>query len=124
MDDSIKIVTFDADNLTLETYDSSVDEGEFTLVGTSDKTMTKKAKKATFTISVSSTGKPNTSAFALVDASGNVIAAATGLIEVTGTKAITATYTVKAGTYKIVSPQSSYGRGYRLMSVVVVDGIK
>lgn len=45
----IKVVTFDADNLTLETYDSSVTEGEFTLVGTSDKTMTKKAKKATFT---------------------------------------------------------------------------
>ena len=45
----IKVVTFDADNLTLETYDSSVIEGEFTLVGTSDKTMTKKAKKATFT---------------------------------------------------------------------------
>ena len=45
----IKVVTFDADNLTLETYDSSVIEGEFTLVGTSDKTMTKKTKKATFT---------------------------------------------------------------------------
>ncbi len=45
----IKVVTFDADNLTLETYDSSVNEREFTLVGTSDKTMTKKAKKATFT---------------------------------------------------------------------------
>jgi len=45
----IKVVTFDADNLTLDTYDSSVTEGEFTLVGTSDKTMTKKTKKATFT---------------------------------------------------------------------------
>ena len=34
------------------------------------------------------------------------------------------TYTVEAGTYKIVSPQSDYGRGYRIMSVVVVDGIE
>ena len=44
-----KVVIFDADELTLETYDSTINEGEFALVATSDKTMTKKAKKATAT---------------------------------------------------------------------------
>ena len=82
------------------------------------------AGKATVTITVSSTGGSNTSAFALVDATGNAMAEANGLTEVTGTAAITVTYTVEAGIYKIVSPQSDYGRGYRIMSVVVVDGIE
>ena len=82
------------------------------------------AGKATVTITVSSTGGSNTSAFALVDATGNAMTEANGLTEVTGTAAITVTYTVEAGTYKIVSPQSDYGRGYRIMSVVVVDGIE
>ena len=44
-----KVVIFNADELPLETYDSTITEGEFTLVATSDKTMTKKAKKATAT---------------------------------------------------------------------------
>ena len=76
-------------------------------------------QKVVVTITLSSTGGSNTSAFALVDAEGNAIAEATGLTEVTGTSAITVTYTVDAGTYQIVSPQSSYGRGYRIMTVEV-----
>ena len=44
-----RVVIFNADNLALETYDSTVTEGDFTLVGTSDKSMAKKPKKATFT---------------------------------------------------------------------------
>jgi hypothetical protein len=40
---------FDADDLALSTYDSTVTEGDFTFVATSDKTMQKKSKKVTFT---------------------------------------------------------------------------
>ena len=43
-----RVVIFDADDLTLETYDTTVEEGGFTLVGTADKSMAKKSKKATF----------------------------------------------------------------------------
>lgn len=45
----IKVVVFNADLLALETYDSTVEEQGFTLVGTSDKAMAKKGKKVTFT---------------------------------------------------------------------------
>lgn len=45
----IKVVIFNSDLLTLETYNSTVEEQGFTLVGTSDKAMAKKGKKVTFT---------------------------------------------------------------------------
>ena len=45
----IKVVVFNADLLALDTYDSTVEEQGFTLVGTSDKAMAKKGKKVTFT---------------------------------------------------------------------------
>lgn len=45
----IKVVIFNADLLALETYNSTVEEQGFTLVGTSDKAMAKKGKKVTFT---------------------------------------------------------------------------
>ena len=44
----IKTVIFKADDLLLEKYTSTVEEQGFTLVGTSDKAMDKKAKKVTF----------------------------------------------------------------------------
>ena len=44
-----KVVIFKADDLQLEKYDKTVVEGEFTLVGTPDKTIDKKSKKVTFT---------------------------------------------------------------------------
>lgn len=47
----IKVVVFNADELDLDTYDSTIIEGEFTLVGTSDKKMDKKAKSVSFTYS-------------------------------------------------------------------------
>ena len=45
----IKVVIFNADLLALETYNSTVEEQGFTLVGTSDKAMAKKGKRVTFT---------------------------------------------------------------------------
>ena len=44
-----KTVIFNADDLGQEKYTSTVTEGEFTLVATSDKAMDKKSKKVTFT---------------------------------------------------------------------------
>ena len=43
-----RTVIFDADSLSLDKYSSTVTEGDFTLVATSDKAMDKKSKKATF----------------------------------------------------------------------------
>ncbi|MBQ9706809.1 MAG: hypothetical protein IJV78_02850 [Clostridia bacterium] len=45
----IKVVVFNADALSQDTYDSTVVEGEFTLVATSDKTMEKQAGAVTYT---------------------------------------------------------------------------
>ena len=47
----IKTVIFKADDLLLSTYDTTVVEQGFTLVGTSDKKMDKKAKVVTFSYS-------------------------------------------------------------------------
>ena len=44
-----KVVIFSADDLAQDKYTSTVTEGEFTLVATSDKAMDKKGKKVTFT---------------------------------------------------------------------------
>ena len=84
---------------------------EFTVTGSADVTIT-----------VASTGGSNTSAVALIDAEGNVIANNEVISEVTGTAATTLTWTgLEAGTYQIVSPQSDYNRGFRLMTVNVVE---
>ncbi len=77
---------------------------------------------ADVTIAMSSTGGSNTSAAALIDADGNVVANNEGITEVSTTAATTMTYTgLAAGTYKVVSPESTYNRGARLYSVVVED---
>ena len=46
--EATRVVIFNADDLTLETYNSTVAEGEFTLVATGDKSMARKSKKVTF----------------------------------------------------------------------------
>lgn len=45
----IKVVIFNADDLTLDSYTETVVEGDFTLVATSDKKMDKKSSKVNFT---------------------------------------------------------------------------
>ena len=46
--DPVKTVIFNADNLTLDSYSETVTEGDFTLVATTDKTMTKSKKTAAY----------------------------------------------------------------------------
>ena len=43
-----KVVIFNADNLTLDSYSETVTEGDFTLVATADKAMTKSKKTAAY----------------------------------------------------------------------------
>ncbi len=76
------------------------------------------AGTATVAIVVSSTGGSNTSAVAIVDAEGNVV----GEIHEVSTTATTELVfeNLPAGTYSIVSPESSHNRGFRLMTIDVV----
>lgn len=46
--DPVKTVIFNADNLTLDSYSETVTEGDFTLVATADKAMTKSKKTAAY----------------------------------------------------------------------------
>ena len=71
------------------------------------------------TIVVSSTGGSNTSAVAIINvATGEAVLSA----EVTGTSPTELVVEgLKPGTYQIVSPQSDYNRGFRLMTVDVVE---
>ncbi|MCD8379001.1 MAG: fibronectin type III domain-containing protein [Lachnospiraceae bacterium] len=83
---------------------------EFTVSGTAD-----------VTLEMSSTGSSNTSAVALVDDNGEVVANSEGIEKVTGTSKVTMTYTdLAAGTYSVVSPyDSENNRGARVYSVTV-----
>ena len=75
---------------------------------------------ADIVITVSSNSGSNTSAVAIVAADGTALTNKEEISEVTGTSATTLTYeNVGAGTYKILSPQSNYGRGVRLMTIDV-----
>ena len=76
---------------------------------------------ANVTFVVSSTGGSNTSAVALINvATGEIITNVEGLTEVSTTASTTLTYKdLPAGTYQLISPQSDYNRGFRLMSVHV-----
>ncbi len=76
---------------------------------------------AQVTFVVSSTGGSNTSAVALINvATGEVITNVEGLSEVSTTGATTLTYKdLPAGTYQLISPQSDYNRGFRLMTIHV-----
>lgn len=78
---------------------------------------------ANATFVVSSTGSSNISTVALINVTtGKVIANAEGALisEISTTAATTLTYQgLEAGTYQLVSPQSDYDRGFRLMSIRV-----
>ncbi len=76
---------------------------------------------AEVTVTVSSTGGDNTSAFAVIDENGAAIANAEGISEVSGTGKQTFSYTLTAGAYRVVSPQSDYNRGVRVYSITVTD---
>ena len=80
---------------------------------------------ATVTFVVSSTGGSNTSAVALINvATGEIITNLEGLVEVSTTAGTTLTYNLPAGTYQLVSPESDYNRGFRLMTVEVVETLE
>ena len=77
---------------------------------------------AKVTIVVSSTGGSNTSAFAIIDASGKAIANNEGLDTVYGSmdSRITLTYDLSAGSYKLVCPDhAEYDRGLRVYEITV-----
>ena len=76
---------------------------------------------AVVVFTVSSTGGSNTSAVALINVdTGEIMTNVEGLTEVSTTAATTLTYkNLPAGTYQLVSPESEYNRGFRLMTVHV-----
>lgn len=71
---------------------------------------------------VSSNGGSNTSTVAIYNAAGETVPNKEGIAEVTTTSRTTLTYSLEAGTYRILSPESSYGRGVRVYSIHVVQG--
>ena len=77
--------------------------------------------EAEVTVTVSSTGGENESAFAIVDASGAQIENNEGVRTVTGTGKQTFSYTLPAGTYQVVSPESEFNRGVRVYAITVSD---
>lgn len=78
---------------------------------------------ANVTVVASSTGSSNTSTIALVDAEGNTIANKEDITEVAATNKVTLTYTLEAGTYSILSPESSYNRGVRVYAIHVEETV-
>lgn len=75
------------------------------------------------TLGIASTGSSNTSAYAVM-VNGTSIASNENpdvtVGEVTGTSAVIVTYNIAAGSVvEIVSPQSDYNRGFRLMSLSI-----
>ncbi len=87
---------------------------EFTTTGVADVTFV-----------VSSTGGSNVSAVALINVNTlEVMVNEEGLSEVETTAATTLTYVgLPAGTYQLVSPESDYNRGFRLMTATVVETV-
>ena len=74
---------------------------------------------ATVSVAFASTGSSNTSAIGIINENGKFIANNEELTTVTGTGAVTVTYNLKAGIYRIVSPESEYNRGARVSLVKV-----
>ncbi|MGN0506076.1 MAG: fibronectin type III domain-containing protein [Lachnospiraceae bacterium] len=72
-------------------------------------------------LEMSSTGGANTSAAALVDADGNVVANKEGITTVSATDRTRMTYeNLPAGTYRVISPENAeYGRGARVYTITV-----
>ena len=85
---------------------------QFTVTGT-----------ATVEVQFSSTGISNTSAVGIVDANGNLVANNEGITEVTGASdnKTVVTYNLSAGTYRVLSPDSDYGRGARVFYINVIE---
>lgn len=80
------------------------------------------AAPATVSFLASSTGSSNVSAVGLVDAAGTPVSEDQGITEVTGTGKVTLTYSdLPAGTYRVVSPESSYNRGARIYQVTAEE---
>ena len=73
-------------------------------------------------IEVSSTGSSNTSTVAIFNAAGEAVSNKEGITEVTTTSKTTLTYSLDSGTYRILSPESGYGRGVRVYTIQVVQG--
>ena len=78
--------------------------------------------KSTVSVVFSSTGGSNTSLVGILDADGNLVANNEGITEVTGANdgKTTLTYTLEAGTYRVVSPKETttdYNRGARVYSI-------
>ena len=73
-------------------------------------------------LEVSSTGSSNTSTVAIYNAAGEAVSNKEGITEVTTTTRTTLTYSLEAGTYRILSPQSGYGRGVRVYTIHVTQG--
>lgn len=78
--------------------------------------------KSTVSVVFSSTGGSNTSLVGILDADGNLVANNEGITEVTGSASgkATLTYTLEAGTYRVVSPKETttdYNRGALVYSI-------
>ncbi len=73
---------------------------------------------------VSSNGKTNESPIAIVDADGNVVKNNEGLETVSTTSKTSLTYTLPAGSYRIVSPENpDLKRGARVFAISVVEKV-
>lgn len=75
---------------------------------------------ALVTISYSSTGSANISELALINVSDNSNVANTSgdtVNSITGTTAAEVTYSLEAGTYRIISPENEYNRGTRIYTI-------
>lgn len=81
--------------------------------------------QAEVSLTISSTGGSNESAFAIVSArDGSVTDNHEKVSTVTGTGRQTFTYTLGAGDWQVVSPQSDFNRGVRVYAVTVVDMVE
>ena len=75
---------------------------------------------ALVTISYSSTGGSNTSELAVLNVSDNSYVTNTNgetVNSITGTTAAEVTYSLEAGTYRIISPENTYNRGTRIYTI-------
>ena len=79
---------------------------------------------ASASVAVSSTGGSNTSAVGIIDDAGNIVPNNEGITAVTGTGQQTLTYSLGAGTYKVVSPfDEANNRGARVYTIEVVETV-
>ncbi len=79
--------------------------------------------KAEVSFTASSTGGSNTSRVGILNGTGELVADKSGktYTDITGTSAQEVAYTLSAGTYRIVSPESEYNRGARIYTISITD---